>query len=65
MEIPDIADNINGQDHEKLNQAYLYGNPGFGYTDDPAQGPGLLARTLTLNFGHEHRSLRRRQHADI
>lgn len=51
VEIPDIADNINGQDHEKLNQAYLYGNPGFGYTDDPAQGPGLLARTLTLNFG--------------
>ena len=51
VEIPDIADDLNGQDHEKLNQAYLYGNPGFGYTDDPAQGPGLLARTLTLNFG--------------
>lgn len=51
VQIPDIADNLNGQDHEKLNQAYLYGNPGFGYTDDPARGPGLLARTLTLNFG--------------
>jgi LCP family protein required for cell wall assembly len=51
VEIPDIADDIDGQDHEKLNQAYLYGNPGFGYTDDPAHGPGLLARTLTLNFG--------------
>src|SRR5215211_5177751 len=51
VEIPDIADDLNGQDHEKLNQAYLYGNPGFGYTDDPARGPGLLARTLTLNFG--------------
>jgi LCP family protein required for cell wall assembly len=51
VEIPDIADNLNGQDHEKLNQAYLYGNRGFGYTDDPAQGPGLLARTLALNFG--------------
>lgn len=51
VEIPDVADNLNGQDHEKLNQAYLYGNPGFGYTDDPTQGPGLLARTLTLNFG--------------
>ena len=51
VEIPDIADDLNGQDHEKLNQAYLYGNPGFGYTDDPALGPGLLARTLTLNFG--------------
>jgi LCP family protein required for cell wall assembly len=51
VEIPDIADNLNGQDHEKLNQAYLYGNPGFGYTTDPARGPGLLARTLALNFG--------------
>jgi len=51
VEIPDIADNLNGQDHEKLNQAYLYGNKGFGYTNDPAEGPGLLARTLTLNFG--------------
>jgi LCP family protein required for cell wall assembly len=51
VEIPDIADNINGQDHEKLNQAYLYGNKGFGYTDDPAEGPGLMARTLALNFG--------------
>ena len=50
VEIPDIADNLNGQDHEKLNQAYLYGNPGFGYTDDPAGGPGLLTRTLNLNF---------------
>ena len=51
VEIPDIADNIKGQDHEKLNQAYLYGNPGFRYTDDPAEGPGLLARTMALNFG--------------
>src|SRR5512143_3518242 len=51
VEIPDIADNLHGQDHEKLNEAYLYGNRGFGYTDDPAQGPGLLARTLALNFG--------------
>ena len=51
VEIPDIADNIKGQDHEKLNQAYLYGNPGFGYYDGPGQGPGLLARTLALNFG--------------
>ncbi|HEY5984496.1 MAG TPA: LCP family protein [Anaerolineales bacterium] len=53
VEIPEIADNLNGQDHEKLNQAYLYGNPGdgFGYWDDPSAGPGLLARTLDLNFG--------------
>ncbi len=53
VEIPFIADNLNGQDHEKLNQAYLYGNPGdgFAYWDDPSAGPGLLARTLDLNFG--------------
>ena len=51
VEIPDIADDIDGQDHEKLNQAYLYGNPGFGYYKGPGEGPGLLARTLALNFG--------------
>ena len=53
VEIPEIADDLGGQDHEKLNQAYLYGNPGdgFGYWDDPSAGPGLLARTLDLNFG--------------
>ncbi len=53
VEIPHIADNLNGQDHEKLNQAYLYGQPGdgFAYWDDPSAGPGLLALTLNLNFG--------------
>jgi LCP family protein required for cell wall assembly len=52
VEIPEISDNLkDGQDHERLNQAYLYGNPGFGYWDDPSAGPGLLARTLQLNFG--------------
>lgn len=30
-------------DHQKLNTAYVYGNPD--------NGPGLLARTLDLNFG--------------
>jgi LCP family protein required for cell wall assembly len=50
VEIPEIVDDI-GQDHEKLNQAYLYGNPGFGYYDHPSAGPGLLAQTLELNFG--------------
>ena len=51
--IPYIADNLDGQDHEKLNQAYLYGNPGdgFKYWDDPSAGPGLLALTLNQNFG--------------
>lgn len=53
VEIPYISDNLDGQDHEKLNQAYLYGNPGdgFKYWDDPSAGPGLLALTLNLNFG--------------
>jgi LCP family protein required for cell wall assembly len=53
VEIPYISDNLNGQDHEKLNQAYLYGNPGdgFKYWDDPSAGPGLLALTLNVNFG--------------
>lgn len=51
VEIPNIADNLNGQDHEKLNQAYLYGQPGFGYWDDPSGGPGLLSLTLNKNFG--------------
>lgn len=51
--IPYIASHIGGQDHEKLNQAYLYGNPGdgFKYWDDPSAGPGLLALTLNDNFG--------------
>lgn len=53
VKIPYISDNLNGQDHEKLNQAYLYGNPGdgFHYWDDPSAGPGLLALTLNMNFG--------------
>ncbi|HMK09715.1 MAG TPA: LCP family protein [Anaerolineales bacterium] len=50
VEIPDIAGHY-GIDHGKINQAYLYGNPGMGYYDGPGAGPGLLARTLDLNFG--------------
>ncbi len=52
VQIPYISDNLDGQDHEKLNQAYLYGNPGdgFHYWDDPSAGPGLLALTLNVNF---------------
>lgn len=51
VEIPHIADNLNGQDHEKINQAFLYGQPGFKYWDDPTEGSGLLALTLNKNFG--------------
>jgi len=50
VEIPEIADHYNIT-HGKLNQAYLYGNPGLGYYDGADQGPGLLARTLNLNLG--------------
>jgi len=50
VQIPDIADHYNIT-QGKLNQAYLYGNKGLGYYDGPGEGPGLLARTLNLNFG--------------
>ncbi len=50
VEIPDIEENY-GISHGKLNQAYFYGNPGMGYYQGLGQGPGLLARTLDLNFG--------------
>jgi LCP family protein required for cell wall assembly len=50
VEIPGISDHY-GITNGKLNQAYLYGNPGMGYYDGPGEGPGLLARTLDLNFG--------------
>jgi LCP family protein required for cell wall assembly len=50
VEIPGISDHY-GITHGKLNQAYFFGNPGMGYYDGPGEGPGLLARTLELNFG--------------
>jgi len=50
VEIPEVSDHHNIT-HGKLNQSYLYGNPGMGYYTGPGQGPGLLARTLDLNFG--------------
>ena len=50
VEIPGIEDH-GGITHGKLNQAYLYGNPGFGYYDGEDLGPGLLAQTLEHNFG--------------
>jgi LCP family protein required for cell wall assembly len=50
VDIPEISDHYNIT-QGKLNQAYLYGNKGLGYYDGPGQGPGLLARTLDLNFG--------------
>jgi len=50
VEIPEIEDH-NGITHGKLNQAFLYGNPGYNYYDGEGQGPGLLALTLEHNFG--------------
>src|SRR5215216_1384814 len=50
VDIPGISEHYNIT-HGKLNQAYLYGNKGLGYYDGPGEGPGLLARTLNLNFG--------------
>jgi LCP family protein required for cell wall assembly len=50
VEIPEISDHYNIT-HGKLNQSYLYGNAGLGYYQGPGEGPGLLARTLSLNFG--------------
>lgn len=50
VEIPEITDPY-GITHGKLNQAYFYGGPGMGYYEGPGAGPGLLARTLDLNFG--------------
>lgn len=50
VEIPGIEDH-SGITHGKLNQAFLYGNPGYKYYDGEGQGPGLMALTLEHNFG--------------
>jgi len=50
VRIPEVRDDL-GTDRQKLNTAYTYGNPGLHFWDHPSQGPGLLARTLDLNFG--------------
>jgi LCP family protein required for cell wall assembly len=50
VEIPEISDHYDIT-HGKLNQAYFYGSPGMGYYDGPGGAPGLLARTIDLNFG--------------
>lgn len=50
VEIPDI-DNHYGITYGKLNETYFYGNKGMGYYKGQGEGPGLLARTLDLNFG--------------
>ena len=50
VEIPGISDHY-GITHGKLNQAYFYGNPVRGYYDGLGSGPGLLAQTLSSNYG--------------
>jgi len=49
VEIPGIAEH--GITHGKLNQAYTYGAPAFGYYDAPNQGLGLMEHTMEHNFG--------------
>lgn len=49
VEIPGIA--AHGITHGKLNQAYTYGTPAFGYYDAPNQGLGLMELALEHNFG--------------
>ena len=49
VEIPGIE--ASGITRGKLNQAYLYGNPGYEYYAGEEAGPGLLASTLEHNFG--------------
>jgi len=50
VEIPGL-EKYNGATHGKLNQAFLYGNPGYGFFDGYGQGPGLMKLTLEQNFG--------------
>ena len=50
VEIPGISDHYDIT-HGKINQAYLYGNNGFGYYDGADFGPGLMAKTLAHTFG--------------
>ena len=50
VEIPGL-EKYNGATHGKLNQAFLYGNPGYGFFDGYGQGAGLTALTLKQNFG--------------
>jgi polyisoprenyl-teichoic acid--peptidoglycan teichoic acid transferase len=49
VEIPDLAEH--GITHGKLNQAYTYGTPAFGYYDAPNQGLGLMEQSMEYNFG--------------
>ncbi|MFZ3070528.1 MAG: LCP family protein [Anaerolineaceae bacterium] len=36
--------------YQKINTAYFYGGQGMGYYEGPGNGPGLLARTIALNY---------------
>jgi LCP family protein required for cell wall assembly len=50
VEIPEINTKYDIT-HGKLNQSYFYGGPGMDYYHGPGGGPGLMARTIDLNFG--------------
>jgi len=49
VEIPGIE--AHGITHGKLNQAYTYGTPAFGYYDAPNKGLGLMELAMEHNFG--------------
>jgi LCP family protein required for cell wall assembly len=49
VEVPGLE--AYGITHGKLSQAYFWGTEGMGYTNNPAQGAGLLGKTLGHNFG--------------
>jgi len=50
VNIPDLDPKFN-INQGKLNQSYFYGSPGMGYYTGSGGQPGLMARTLDLNFG--------------
>jgi len=50
VNIPDLDPKFNIT-QGKLNQSYFYGSPGMGYYTGSGGQPGLMARTLDLNFG--------------
>ena len=49
VEIPGLTEH--GITHGKLNQAYTYGTPAFGYYGVTNQGLDLMTQTMELNFG--------------
>ena len=64
VEIPEIEDHY-GITHGKLNQAYLYGNPGYGYYDGPGRGTGFAVPDAGTEFWQPCRSLCGGEYPDV